>query len=214
MAKLFFFDVCDTLYNENTTFGFLEYYFSNGIKSSLLNIRKIYIIKIFNYLSVKLFSYDFIRYIGIFMLKNESKKDLKFKAKQYVANILKHKKNMEVHTLLSRYKEEKREIVLLSGSLDFIIEEIAKSLGIPLYYATTLQQRKGIILGSIDVDLLGNKRSVIDKYYARIPYVLVTDNLSDFSIAKNAEKSYILTKEKHKNLWETIDNVTILKTIP
>ena len=214
MAKLVFFDVCDTLYSENTTFGFLEYYFSGGIKSFLLKIRKIYIIKVMNYISVKLFRYDPIRHIGIFMLKNETREDLVCKAEQYVSNILKHKKNTEVHTLLGRYKEEKKEIILLSGSLDFIIESIAKSLGIPLYYATTLQQRKGIILGSIDVDLLGNKRSVIGKYYARIPYVLVTDNLSDFSIAKNAEKSYILTKEKHKDLWETIDNVTILKKIP
>ena len=213
MTKLVFFDVCDTLYNENTTFGFLEYYFYDGIKSSLLKIRKFYIIKVLNYLSVKLFRYDFIRHIGIFMLKNESQKDLASKAEQYVADILKYKKNIEVHTLLTRYKEEKREIILLSGSLDFIIEAIAKSLNVSLYYATTLQQRKGIILGFIDADLLGNKKSVIDKYYVGIPYVLVTDNLSDFSIAKNAEKSYILTKEKYKNLWQSIDNVNILKII-
>ncbi len=214
MAKLVFFDVCDTLYNENTTFGFLEYYFSDGIRSSLLKIRKIYIIKAMNYLSVKLFNYDLVRHVGIFMLRNEVRKDLVCKAEQYVADILEYKKNREVHSLLDHCRKEKKEIVLLSGSLDFIIEAIAKSLDVPVYYATTLRQRKGIVLGSVDVDLLGNKKFVIDKYFSGIPYMLVTDNLSDFNIAKNAEKSYILSKEKHKDLWLTLDNVNILKTIP
>ena len=211
--KLVFFDVCDTLYDENTTFGFLEYYFPIGRKALLLKIRKLYIVKAFNYLFVKLFGYDFVRLMGISMLKNESKKDLEIYAKQYVIDRLEYKKNKEIHTLLDRYKEEKREIVLLSGSLDFIIKAIADELQIDHYYASALHYINSVSAGKIDIDLLGRKSFIVEKNFYGQRYIVVTDNLSDLNIVKGSQKSYILSKEKNISMWNTLNNIEIIKIL-
>lgn len=213
MTKLVFFDVCDTLYAENTTFGFLEYYFPWGLKASLLKIRKIYVVKVLNYLSVRLFEYDFVRQMGIYMLKSEPKKDLEFQAEKYVTDRLEHKKNLEVHALLDRYKKEKKEIVLLSGSLDFIIKAIASELHIDRHYATTLQYINNVSTGKIDIDLLGGKDFIVENNFNDQPYIVVTDNLSDLNIVKGSQKSYILSKEKNIPIWNTLNNIEIIKIL-
>lgn len=211
--KLVFFDVCDTLYDENTTFGFLEYYFPQGCKALFLKIRKLYIVKALNYLSVRLFGYDFVRQIGISMLKNESQKDLDLQAKYYVSDRLENKKNKEIHILLSRFKEEGKEIVLLSGSLDFIIKAIASKLHIDSYYATTLQYINNVSTGKIGIDLLREKDHILKSNFNGRSYIVVTDNLSDMNIVKDAQQSYILSKEKNIPTWNTLKNIEIIKIL-
>lgn len=213
MIKLVFFDVCDTLYDENTTFGFLEYYFPRGLKASLLKIRKLYVVKVLNYLSVRLFGYDFVRQMGIYMLKDESQKNLELKAKQYVIDRLEYKKNIEIHTMLERYKEEKKEIVLISGSLDFIIKAIASELHIDRHYATILRYSDNLATGKIDIDLLGGKDFIVENNFNDQPYIVVTDNLSDLNIVKGSQKSYILSKEKNIPIWNTLNNIEIIKIL-
>ena len=213
MANLVFFDVCDTLYTENTTFGFLEYYFFNHRKNLILKMRKLFVVKVLNYITIKLFDYDFVRQIGISMLRGESQENLKSYAEQYVMDRLENKKNNEIHALLSRYKNENKEIVFLSGSLDFIIEAIAKNLEVSTWFSTKLSITKGVIQGKIETDLLGNKKYIIDTYYTNRNYVLVTDNISDFNIAKGAEQSYILSKNRDLKLWQSLNNVIIIKII-
>ena len=212
-SNLIFFDVCDTLYHENTTFDFLEFYFNSGIKAQILKTRHLFITKVLNHLSQKIFDYDFIRSYGIFTLKDESLYNLQIAAELYVKSMLSDKKNEEVHTLLKHYQAEGKKIVLLSGSLDFIIKEVAKSLDVSTYYASSLNIENGTIIGSIENDLLENKQSIIETYYTDIPYIVVTDNLSDYSIVKNATTSYILTKKRHKDFWNSLKNVQILKII-
>ena len=44
------FDVCDTIYRVNTTFGFLDYYFGNNKKYIFFRkITKLFPVRVFNY---------------------------------------------------------------------------------------------------------------------------------------------------------------------
>jgi HAD superfamily phosphoserine phosphatase-like hydrolase len=211
--KLVFFDICDTLYAENTTFGFLDFYFSKGVKKNLLQSRKLLPVKLFNFLSIKLFGSDIVRTLGLLLLKNLSKSHLQKKAKAYVGTLQQFKKRDGIHALLKRFRQEGYEIVLLSGSLDFIVEEIASELEISTWHATTLKWNGELCAGKIQYNLLGDKLSVINQFYTQRPYEFVTDNISDYDAVVCSTKSYILTKPKHLQKWIRLNNIHIQQII-
>lgn len=211
--KLVFFDICDTLYAENTTFGFLDFYYSKGLKKSLLQSRKLLPVKFFNFLSIKIFGIDIVRIFGLYLLNNLSKSHLQIKAKAYVSTLQQFKKNDGIHDLLKHFRQEGYEIVLLSGSLDFIVEEIASALNIQAWHATTLIWDGELCKGKIHNDLLGVKQSIINRYYSQRSYEFVTDNMSDYDVVVCSTKSYILSKPKHLQKWTSLNNVHIQEII-
>ena len=78
MKQIVVFDVCDTLYNTNTTFKFLDKIFINNKKYKIFRkISKLFPVMLLNYLFYKLIKIDFIRAFGTFFLKGEKVQEIK-----------------------------------------------------------------------------------------------------------------------------------------
>ena len=70
--------------------------------------------------------------------------------------------------LLQKHKREGKKIVLLTGSLEFLIAPLADSLGVDSMLTSRLRLNKGIVSGEIEgLHPFGEKKRVLLEEYAR-----------------------------------------------
>jgi|688.fasta_scaffold317611_2 phosphoserine phosphatase len=181
-------DICDTLFLQNTTFGFIDF-IKNENKSFYKKIKIPLII------IGKLFKVDFYRNRYLNNLKGYSKEQLYTLANQYYDNVLSCKKNHPIHQIIEQNKNNK--IILCSASLDIIVEVIANRLGVNTYYSSELLFDGDLCTGKLKTDLLGKKHLLFNY---PIDWV-ITDNLSDIDLVKKASKYTIVSKKKDLAFW-------------
>lgn len=201
------FDVCGTLYKENTTFGFLDSFFHNNKKFKLFRLlSKNIIVVIINRLIIMLFGIDLVRWIAIRFLKGECVKSVASHAASYVSNKLKDKVNQEVEALYNTLKDRGYSMYLMSGSLDFLVEAIAQEWAPDKFYSTKLEVVDGLYTGRIFTDQLYNKfDSLHDSNEDIESYVVVSDNKTDEKLFRHATKSYaICYKYRHVRFWNNL----------
>lgn len=198
MKRLIIYDICGTLYNVNTTFSFLK-------NKKLYSYNYDFILfKAINKISYKLFNYDFLRILKLRKLKGLKRNKLEKLANDYVKNYLSKNRIKYTHNKLEEHKRNKNDdIIIISASLDFIVEEIAKQLNINKYFSTQLEYKDKICQGKIKRDLLGKKVRILKEFINEYDYIIVyTDSKSDFNLVKNVDESYIISKEKDINFWQ------------
>jgi len=202
--KIAVFDVCGTLYKSNTTFDFLDYYFEGNRSFSVFRYFSQSILgKLVDYPLRKYFNFDIIRTIALMFLKGEEEKVVEKSAKYFVLENLESKINHPIVDLLNSYKNQGYVIVLMSGSLDCLIDQVALRFESDAYFSSKLLSINGILQGSLSEDLLFNKRDVLINSYPSIKnLVVVTDNLTDLNLVKFSNEAHVLChKEKHKQFW-------------
>ncbi len=200
------FDICDTLYNSNTTMDFCEYRIS-GVLRILLKFSKSFLGKVINKFLLKFFHYDWIRILHIKTLKNIEISLIEKDAEDFVKSYLNNKKITEVHKYLKDF--DKEEIILVSATIEPIAKAIAKSLWNLNYISTTLNINKNICQGTIKKDLLGNKA---DYFKNKKINFIITDNKSDLDLCMLAKEVVIVSKKKNLNFWKK-QNVKITRII-
>ncbi|MGL5051636.1 MAG: haloacid dehalogenase-like hydrolase [Fusobacteriaceae bacterium] len=202
MRKIVFFDICETLYNCNTTFRFLEYIYAGNKKYYLLEFfRKNIFYKLLNKIIYKFLNIDITRSIYFLFLKGKTREELNAKALKFYNEILVKEEIKEGMELLQLYKNQGYEIILISASCDFLVEIISKELNVKKYYSSKLKYKKKC-LGKLEKDILKTKHLIIKKYYTNREIVLVTDNIQDFNLALVSSFSYILINKNNKKFWE------------
>lgn len=203
--KLAVFDVCGTLYSSNTTFDFLDWYFSKDKKYQFFRkLSKTFLGKLLNYPFYKFMKKDLIRLIGTSFLKNKSIIEIEIASKKFVKERLYSKNKLDIIKLLENYKKKKYVIVLVSGSYEFLIKEIALEFEVNNFFATKLQNKNDSYTGKIGNDQLFNKLVLIKTIYPKYQdLIVVSDNLTDYSLLKAASKGFIVcNKRKHINFWK------------
>lgn len=192
------FDVCGTLYFSNTTFDFICYYHKKN---------RYY----FRYLYTSLLTSNFgklmsrmslisIRKLIIKTISGEDKEKLDFYSTTFVDEVLEYNKNLIAFKIFHEYKETSpEEIVLLSASIDLVIEKIARAYGVT-YDSSRLAYKNNICLGYLEKDMKGNKHNnyTVDSNLT----LVVTDNHDDIELCKISQKCVIFSKPKHRNYWE------------
>ena len=117
--------------------------------------------------------------------------------------------------LKRNYKKENYEIILISGSYDFLIKEIANELNIKIFFATKLQNINNNYTGKVSHDQLFNKLKLLTEIYPKYEELVVfSDNLTDCSLLEVACKGYIVcNKRKHLKFWENknLKNCEVIK---
>ena len=93
-----------------------------------------------------------------------------------------------VQNQVNEYRRQGYEPVLLSSSLDFIVNSVAQLFAIETAHATELNYKDAICLGTIKKDLLHNKANVIKSHYKGTDSAFITDNRTDFSCATEVSK--------------------------
>ena len=216
MKKIAIFDVCGTLYNVNTTFSFLDFYFKKN-KNYLVfrKIVKLLPIKAINYLFYKFFGKDLIRIIGTFFLKNQKLSDITKSSDVFVRNILSKEVKEKIFTKLKYYKQNGYYIVLMSGSYDFIIKEVANYLDVNDFFASKLKTKNKIFSGKFDKDILMSKHDLFKKNYKDFKkLIVVSNNKSDLNLMNLADQAYaVCNKKSDFKFWKNYKNIERIKGI-
>jgi len=203
-------DLCGTLYTPNTTFDFLNRYIYPQ-SAYYRNVKKIMgglPGKVVNKILFSAFHWDLYRILACRSLKGKSRESLVQLAEDYYRDVLVTSSLEKVHQLLDTARLNGNRIVLVSASLDFIVEAVARHLGIQEYYSSQLAYENGICTGRFAVDLLGRKVELcVSKEIDLKATTVITDNLSDALLVKNSDEAYIVSQKKHHDFWKKIQNV-------
>jgi phosphoserine phosphatase len=211
--SIVFFDLCETLYDVNTTFSFLDFFFDNNKKYKFFRfISKLKVSKLLNYILIEFFHFDIIRTFAIRFLKNISVSELKYELPKYL-DLIKEKKIEVSNNLLLEAINSKSEIYLISASLDFIVDFFEKLNGFTGSVSTTLEVIDDRFTGLIKRDLLGNKDIEIKRILKKNKKsYFITDNLSDANCINIVDYFVVISKKKNLSFWKN-KNVSIIYEI-
>jgi phosphoserine phosphatase len=197
------FDVCGTLFNEDTTFGFIRYYLSNKPKLRIFQLVVLLIIR--NSLIIKGFS--FIEFIAgrhilknfvVRSLKGEKIEDVQNSSFAYAAELLKNKRIDPVFRIYETLSDSYR-IILASASIEPVISALSKKLNHP-FVASCLEVSNHSYTGKILNDITGRKHIAIYEKFGPLifkpDYEIVTDNPSDRVLVANSRRSVIVLRTK------------------
>jgi len=204
--KIAVFDVCGTLYDSNTTFDFLDDYFSKDKKYRLFRkFSKSLVAKVLNYPFYKFFYYDIIRIIATGFLKNIPKETVDSAMNEFVFEKLESKIKNDIYTLLTEYKKKGFTIILMSGSYSSIIKNVNQYFQTDGYFASELEVLNDKYTGKFMSDQLFNKKEVLLEMYPNITELIVlSDNLTDYELMKEADYGYAICKKpKQVAFWKS-----------
>lgn len=210
IRKLVICDVCDTLYDSNTTFDFLRFFFgkTHSVKNFLLNCFTNHYSPIFIALLVfgKAFKTDVVKKVSLRLLRGERWEDVDREAGQFLQDVLHKKRNANVFEILRHQRAEGSRIVLMSSSIDVVVRHIAKHLGAE-FFASQLNVNDGVIVGTLQTDLQGRKHELLAQL--RTPdetkLVVITDNFTDLQLLKGADEQFVVIRTSSaKSKWSGI----------
>jgi len=212
-VNLFLFDICDTLYKTNTTFGYVNFVVkqtNSYIKHLLLwlissRLSPLFYLSAFVYIQWHI---DLPKLLAIRYLKGFSKNKLYELGVIYYEQELKNLQISKTHNMLNKLKKEGAEIILVSSSLDPVVKCIAACLKVK-YFSSQLEYKNNICTGKIKKDLTGKKQDVLfelKKVNAYESVGVISDNYSDLDLLKTAdEKWVVLTSNKTRKKWGNLD---------
>lgn len=214
--KVAVFDVCGTLYNSNTTFDFLDSYFSENKRYRLFRkISELFPVKVLNHYIYKYIKIDMIRVYGTRFLKNHTTDEIQAYSRSFVHEYLRGKIKKEIVSLLDDYKKDGYEIVLMSGSYEFIIKEVSAYFEVSHFYASKLDISKEIHTGKYENDILLSKLQLLKEEFPTISeLIVVSDNKTDLDLMLASNQAFaVCNKKKHFKFWKENNNkkITILE---
>ena len=207
MKRVYIFDICGTLYNSNTTFDFLEYFLShaNTFYRKYSTLRKTFIWRLVNKFFIKFFHKDLTRIIALHFLEGRSCDELKNAAESFYNDFLFTRQNIEIiEDLKTLSKNPQNKVIILSATLDFIANTIARHLGCQYCYSSQLVYDKNICQGKLYVDLLGKKLEIIFKNFKGTFAAVYTDDFSDLPLLSLAKVKNVIVYPKTQKRWKKI----------
>src|SRR5690606_27224637 len=94
-----------------------------------------------------------------------------------------------VHKKLQNARRDGKEVILLSASIEPVIEVIADMLKVDGYYCTELEKRNGKYTGKVIQDIEGRKLQRIQPNYVLegVELLFYTDNKEDLPLLKKVK---------------------------
>lgn len=195
------FDICGTLYKVNTTFEYIKFFHKKN-----KNFFKYIYVRVVTSKLGKLLAFIFNFSIRKSVIKTLSGFDIKvlnLTAEKFYDEVLESEKNQ----LIFRFFENTDNKMLLSASIDPVVNVIAKRLNCIAKSTLLKYNQNDICLGKILEDVKGNKLSKIEG--EKIIKVF-TDNFEDIDIINKSEKAYLIyPNQKRKNRWDGVVNKSI-----
>lgn len=212
--EYFLIDICGTIFNSNTTFDFLKFYFSKKHwYKILIMIRKIKILIIINAIFMRLFQIDLLRYWALTHLKGYTKEQLSSMSDIFYKEYLTKRTNKEATEIIERMKRENKELILVSATLDCIAFAVSKNMNIPCVFSSKLAFKNNKCLGRLQHDLLANKPNVLVDNKINPPYWgIITDNYSDMALIKKSQHVFLIQYSNKKNYWKHLSDKLNIET--
>lgn len=170
-------DVCHTLYKANTTFDFLDQVLAgNAQYQQLCSDRGGFLNRIKGLFSAS----DNSRQEAIALLAGFSEQELKLAVNTFVDGLVPVE---ETHQYLAQAQTRGSKVILLSASLDIVIDVIAERMGVDGAFSSTLGFENGVCTGLLTRDLAGTKTQVIKQQFDGEALEFLTDNYDDAACA-------------------------------
>ncbi|MCB1692432.1 MAG: haloacid dehalogenase-like hydrolase [Pseudomonadales bacterium] len=171
--KILLVDLCGTLYHANTTWAFLRWYFKDERSFRTFDrFGRMAPIAALN----RLWPGDVRRLRAIGYLAGHQRESLSRAANTFLDSL---DVIRDVEEKVRSLADLHDRAVLVSSSLDFIVEAAAPRFGFESFHATRLAYEDGICTGRIERDLLGRKHEVIREEFGGALITMVTDNRGD-----------------------------------
>lgn len=197
VSRLVIFDVCDTLYDANTTVGFVRYYQSLHSNPSLKKVISRWLDRssptfFVGAAAQKLLGWDVARQRIIGALAGEPRSRLTEAASRFVRDILPASANRPIHDRLRSHQAGGDRIILLSSSIDLVVSQIAAVLNTE-YRASVLQFDGDLCTGRLFTDLTGKKADQLrDLAEHSADAWVYTDNRTDKELVSRAGRATII----------------------
>jgi len=212
------FDLCETLYAENTTLGFVRFFharhanrFSMGLIETIYSRRS----PVFYLLAAlhRFASLDLFRWATARTLKGCERAELTEAARAYATTVLPQIAIAVTHNRLVEHRAAGDRVVIVSNSLDVVVEAVAEQISVE-WHSSRLGFRGERCNGRIEHDLTGRKAGVVATLIqdqSTLPVVhAYTDNLSDRDLVLAADRpTVIVPAGRTRAGWGGIDAVFI-----
>ena len=212
MKNIVVFDICGTLYQSNTTYDFLLYYFKSIKSKKLKSFRRNFSIpfKVIFKLMILLKVDYYIRQRLIKYIKGEPVDLVEKVATKFVREILVNRKIAFTQNLIKEnIIDTEIEVILISASIEPVVKAIANELGVENYFSTLLDTENDVFTGRIKKEMQGNKLPMFEKIKNNDTAYLTfhTDNKEDLPLALKADEVFILSSNKNMGFWrKKLDN--------
>jgi len=207
--KVAFFDICGTLYKENTTFSFIDTLDEDNIVAR--HIINFILLKALSAVVYKLTKFDLLKKLKISRLKKKRVKDIELLCSSHVMNKL--TKRREVFEMLDRLKNDNYKIILISATIEPIAKSIAQIAGDIEYYSTSLSEINGKYTGTIKNELYHEKYKIVANVLANNEYtysIFITDNIPDLPACQLCERALAIVSNERSKLFWIKNNVEVL----
>lgn len=205
MFKHVYVDLCDTLIKGNTTFMFLDSFFSRHYNNRYWFYRKISTSLVMRVLFKLLLSakIDLNRRIAIRYLNGYDIDFLREHVKWMLDNNV-FVENKELVEIIHCAKSKHIPVTIISASLDFIVEVVASCYSTN-YFSSKLSYKDGCCQGRITLDLLFEKDRVFNNIEKTSDtYCFISDNIQDVKVLKSCKYGFGVPNLKNRKVF--IDN--------
>ena len=205
LEKLAIFDLDGTLVSRNTLYDFLLFYFK---RNSLYKYLIVYfscglVGKLFWLLVSKVSGQDDFRFLSLRLLEGELRDNLICESVIWSNSFYYCYKNVNIEEMLNFYRNNKYEIFIISGSLDFIVAAIASHLSVTETWGVKLDSSDGIFRREILQDPKAQKSKIVRKFLTpNIDLAVITDNLDDIKLINLSNDITICSKRKNVKVWQ------------
>jgi phosphoserine phosphatase len=205
------FDVCGTLFRDDTTLGFLFHLTKKHSPARwyLLNLWFHRRSPGFWLLSLveRLASRHVAKHLAVFQLYGFSQQLVEQEARIYVDFLVQTRVRTEIFPHFVKALEDS-QTVLASASLEPVIRALAERFGVD-YLASSLQIRDGRYTGKLLTDMTGRKLEELKRRFG--PEWLerqrhcYTDNFSDLDLCNDCgQRTVVLLKPRHRRRWGSL----------
>jgi len=201
--KLAIFDICGTLYFDNTTYSYLRWLSNEGI---IKNNKKImdapFFLRGLNALSSSLFQKDYYRDLQIKQLEGLPRNIIEHSATEFVEKMDANRISITNH-LLEDYKSKGYTIVIASATIAPIANSIANKLGVD-YFSSEIEFIDNYCTGRLSRDLLYSKKKILlNLIDAAETTIVVTDNFTDLELILSSDHCHLVVRgDKDIKRWE------------
>lgn len=199
----FLIDVCGTLFNSNTTFDFVRYYFGHR---RIVSFWFSWPYRIYNRLMDRLLHREPLRHNLIALLRGIDRDQLSEMADTFWKDYLVARENQSAFHSLDHYRQMGARLVIVSATIDVIAQTVARHYPVDAVLSTRLAYTAdGVCKGKIACDLLGHKQEALTRAGINPPYAgIITDNYSDLDLINVSEKPLLVIYKNTKNKWKQI----------
>ena len=212
-------DVCHTLYRLNTTADFLH--FVTGETSPIRHqvVRALQWrgspLMVAAYVMGRIVERDIGRDLQLQMLRGMEEECLAEMGERWLKMRGEPHLRGEVAGLLEKAMASGVQVVLASASIDPVIDAVAERWGVEAV-SSRLSYREGRCLGSLAVDMTGQKGAHLERYMEeKGALMVVSDNESDASLMHRAEVPVVVRRREGQSLerWRDLMGERVFRVI-